>query len=82
MSLSKRDFTSSAVNSSVVAHAMALMKSHMPNFDADILQSNFPINDVERDALVDSVYDTSQYFVSQSDFFVLTKLDDNASPDT
>jgi hypothetical protein len=64
MSLSKRDFTSSVVNSSVVAHAMVLVKSHMPNFDAEILKSSFPINDVERDALVDSVYDTSQYFAS------------------
>jgi hypothetical protein len=80
MSLSKRDFTSLAVSSSAVAHVVALVKSHMPDFDAEILQRDFPINDEERDALVDSVYDTALHFVSQYDFSVLTELDDNASP--
>jgi uncharacterized phage infection (PIP) family protein YhgE len=64
MMLSKRDFTFSVVSSSAMAHAMALVKSHMPNFDAEILPWDFPINDEERDALVDSVYDTAQYFAS------------------
>jgi hypothetical protein len=53
----------------------------MPDFDAEILQWDFTINE-ERDALVDSVYDTIQYFVSQYVFSVLTESDDNASPDT
>jgi hypothetical protein len=61
----------------VVAHAMALAKSHMPDFDGEILQRDFPINDEERDALVDSVYDTAQYFASQYDFSILVELDDN-----
>jgi hypothetical protein len=64
MSLSKRDFTSLMVNSSAVAHAVALVKSDMLDFDAEILRRDFPINDEEWDALVDSVYDTTQYFVS------------------
>jgi hypothetical protein len=68
------------VNSSAVAHAVALVKSHMPDFDAEILRRDFPINDEEWDALVDSVYDTTQYFVSQYDFSVLAESDDNASP--
>jgi hypothetical protein len=55
MSLSKRDFTSLAVSSSAVAHAVALVKSHMPDFDAEILRRDFPINDEEWNALVDSV---------------------------
>jgi hypothetical protein len=59
MILSKRDFTSSVMSSSAVAHAMALEKSHMPDFDAEILRRNFPINEVERNALVDSVYDSA-----------------------
>jgi hypothetical protein len=80
MMLSKRDFTSSVVSSLAVAHAMALVKSHMPNFDAELFLRDFPINDEEWDALVDSVYDTAQYFVSQYDFDVLVELDDNASP--
>jgi hypothetical protein len=82
MALSKRDFTSSVVSSSAMSHAMALVKTHMPDFDAEILRHDFPINDEERDALVDSVYNIAQYFASQYDFYVLAELDDNASPDT
>jgi hypothetical protein len=82
MALSKGDFTCSTVSSLTVAHAMALVKSHMPNFDAEILQRDFPINDEEWDVLVHSLYDTAQYIASQYDFSILTKSDDNASPDT
>jgi hypothetical protein len=63
-----------------VAHVVALVKCHMPDFDAEILRRDFPINDEERDALVDNVYDTTQYFVAEYDFFVLAESDDNASP--
>jgi hypothetical protein len=59
MSLSKWDFTSS-----VVAHAVALVKRLMPDFDTEIFQRDFPVNDEEQDALVDNVYDTAQYFAS------------------
>jgi tRNA nucleotidyltransferase/poly(A) polymerase len=52
------------VISSAMAHAMALVKNHMPEFDAEI-RRDFTINEVEQDALVDSVYDTTHYFVSQ-----------------
>jgi hypothetical protein len=55
----------------VVAHAIALVKSHVPDFDAEILWWDFAINDEERDALVDNVYDTAQYFASKYDFSVL-----------
>jgi hypothetical protein len=64
MAFPKRDFTSSTVGSLVVVHAMTLVKSHMPDFDAEILRWDFAINDEERDALVDSVYDIAQYFAS------------------
>jgi hypothetical protein len=47
-----------------VAHAVAPVKSHMPDFDAEILCRDFPVNDEEQDALVDSVYDIAQYFLS------------------
>jgi hypothetical protein len=56
---------------------MALAKSHVPDFDGEILRRDFPINDEERDALVDSVYHTAQYFASQYDFSILVELDDN-----
>jgi hypothetical protein len=62
--------------------AMALVKSHLPDFDAEILLRDFIINDEEWDVLVDSVYDTAQYSTSQYDFSVLIESDDNASPNT
>jgi exonuclease VII large subunit len=78
--LAKRDFSSLAVISSTVAHAMALVKNHMPEFDADILRRDFSINEAERETLVDSVYDTTQHFVSLYDFSALIELNDNNSP--
>jgi hypothetical protein len=79
--LSKRDFSSSMLSSSVVAHVVALLKSHTPDLDTEKLQTDFPFNDEERDALVNNVYDTAQYFVSQYDFSVLNESDDGDSPD-
>jgi hypothetical protein len=68
------------VISSAVAHAVALVKNYMPDFDAEILCRDFTINEVEREALVDSVYDTAQYFVSMYVFSAFAELDDNNSP--
>jgi hypothetical protein len=68
------------VISSTVANAMALVKNHPTEFDTEILWNDFTIDDVGWEALVESAYDTTQYFVSLYDFSVLPKLDDNASP--
>jgi hypothetical protein len=62
--LTKRKFSTSTVMSSVLTHAVALVKNHMPEFDAEILCRDFTINEADREALVDSIYDTTQYFVS------------------
>jgi hypothetical protein len=35
--LTKREFSSSAVISSAVAHVVALVKNHIPEFDTEIL---------------------------------------------
>jgi hypothetical protein len=70
------------VISLVVAHAVALVKNHMPEFDAMILQRDFSINDMEREALVDSAYDIVQYFVSLYDLSTLAESDDNKSHGT
>jgi hypothetical protein len=78
--LSKREFSSSAVISSKVANAMALMKNHILNFDVEILCKDFTVDDVERAALVDSTYDTTQHFVCIYDFSALAESDDNNSP--
>jgi hypothetical protein len=80
--LSKREFSSSVVISSAVTNAMALVKNHMPEFDTGILQKDFTIDDMGREALVYSAYDTAHHFVSLYDFSVLPESDDNASPGT
>jgi hypothetical protein len=80
--LSKREFSSSAVISLAMANAMALMKNHMPEFDIEILRKNFIVDDMEWAALVDSAYDTAQHFLSLYDFIVLVESDDNNSPNT
>jgi hypothetical protein len=79
--LYRREFSSSVVISLVVPNAMVLVKNHMPEFDAEILQKDFMVDDARREALVDSAYDTAQYFVSLYDFSALVESDDNASPD-
>jgi hypothetical protein len=68
------------VISLAVANAMALVKNHMPEFDTKILQKDFTIDEKEREALVDSTYDTTQYFVSLYAFSMLAESDDNANP--
>jgi hypothetical protein len=78
--LSKREFSSSAVIFSAVANDMALFKNHMPELDTEILQKDFTVDDAGQEALVESVYDTTQYFLSLYDFSVLPESDNNASP--
>jgi hypothetical protein len=59
---------------------MALVKDHVPDFDTEILRRDFSVDEAQREALVDSVYDTAQHFVSLYDFSVLAESDDNKSP--
>jgi hypothetical protein len=68
------------VISSVVAHAMALVKNHTPKFDTEIFRKDFTVDDVGREALVDSAYDTAQHFLSLYNFSMLADSDDNVSP--
>jgi hypothetical protein len=77
--LSKREFSSLVVISSTGANAMALVKNHMSEFDAEILQKDFSVDDTEWALLVNSAYDTAQHFVSLYDFSVLAEPDDNNS---
>jgi hypothetical protein len=75
--LSKLEFSSSVVISSAVANAMVLVKNHIPEFDTEILQKDFTVDDMDQVALVNSAYDIAQHFVSLYDFFVLAESDDN-----
>jgi hypothetical protein len=69
------------VISSMMAHAVALLKSYAPDLDIKLLRRDIPFDDDEEwDALIDSVYDTAQHFMSQYDFSVVNDQDDNGSP--
>jgi hypothetical protein len=58
---------------------MALVKNHMLEFDTEILRKDFTIDDAGQEVLVDSAYDTAQYFVSLYEFSALAEFDNNAS---
>jgi hypothetical protein len=63
-----------------MANVMALVKNHIPDFNAEILRKDFAVDDEERAALVDSAYDMAHHFVSLYNFSALTESDDNNSP--
>jgi chromosome segregation ATPase len=78
--LSERDYSSSTVISLAVAHVVALLKSYVPNLYPELLRKDYPFeDDDEWDTLIDSVYDTIQYFVSQYDFSVVNDQGDGGS---
>jgi uncharacterized tellurite resistance protein B-like protein len=66
--------------SSVVAHATALFKNHLPNLNMELLRQNFTVDDAERETLVSSAFDAAQDFVSLYDFASLAESDDNDGP--
>jgi hypothetical protein len=70
------------VISSVVANAAVLFKNHLSDLDMEILCKDFTIDDVEWEALANSIYDAAHEFVSLYDFSSLTESDDNNSPGT
>jgi hypothetical protein len=55
-----------------VAHAVALLKSHMSDLDTEQLCRDCLFDDdEEQDPQIDCVYDTAQHIVSQYDFSVI-----------
>jgi hypothetical protein len=65
MMLSEHDYSSSAVVSLAVAHAVALLKSYTSDLDTELLRRDYPFeDDDEWDTLIDSMYDTTQHFMS------------------
>jgi hypothetical protein len=80
LALSKREVSSTQMISMVVANAMALLKSHLPDLDVELLLKDFTVTEVEREALTNGVYDATHEFVSSYDFSSLAESDDNDSP--
>jgi chromosome segregation ATPase len=78
--LAKREGSANMMISSAVAHTAALFKNYLPDLNMEILRQDFTVDDAEREALVSSVFDAAQDFVSSYDFTSLVESDDNDSP--
>jgi hypothetical protein len=78
--LAKHEGSTNMMISSAVAHTAALFKNHLPDLNVEILRQDFTVDDAEREALVSSVFDAAQDFVSSYDFTSLVESDDNDSP--
>jgi hypothetical protein len=77
---SKHESSFNMMISSVVAHAVALFKNHLPSLNMELLRQDFTVDDLEHETLVSSAFDAAQDFVSSYDFTSLTESDDNDSP--
>jgi hypothetical protein len=78
--LAKSEGSVNMMISSAVTHTAALFKNHLPDLNVEILRQDFTVDDTEREALVSSVFDATQDFVSSYDFISLVESDDNDSP--
>jgi hypothetical protein len=63
-----------------VANAVALLKSHLPDLDVELLCKDFAVDEAEREALTSGAYDVAHEFASSYDFFSLVESEDNDSP--
>jgi septal ring factor EnvC (AmiA/AmiB activator) len=71
-----RDYSSSIVISSVLAHAVALLKSYTPDLDPELFCKENPFeDDDEWHMLIDSDFETAQHFVLQYNFSVVDDQD-------
>jgi hypothetical protein len=78
--LSKREDSSILMISTVVANAMALLKSNLPDLDVELLRKDFAVDEEESEALTSSAYDAAHEFASSYDFSSLAESEDNDSP--
>jgi uncharacterized protein with gpF-like domain len=76
---SKCESSFNMMMSSVVAHAAALFKNHLPDLNMELLRQDFTVDDAEHETLVSSAFNTAQDFVSSYDFASLNESDDNDS---
>jgi hypothetical protein len=78
--LSKREDSSILMILMALANAMALLKSHLPDLDVEVLRKDFIVDEVEREALTNGAYGAAHEFASSYDFSSLTESEDNDSP--
>jgi hypothetical protein len=78
--LSNREDSSVLMISIAVVNAMALLKSHLPDLDVELLCKDFVVDEAEREALTSGAYDAAHKFASSYDFSSLAKSKYNDSP--
>jgi hypothetical protein len=66
--------------STIVANAMALLKSHLSDPDVELLCKDFVVDEEDREALTSAAYDAAHEFTSSYDFSSLVESEDNDSP--
>jgi hypothetical protein len=78
--LSKHEDSSILMISMAMANAMALLKSHLPNLDVELLRKDFVVDAADSETLTTSAYDAAHEFTSSYDFSSLAESEDNDSP--
>jgi hypothetical protein len=78
--LSKHEDSSVLMILTVVANAMALLKSHLPDLDMELLRKDFMVDEAKHEALTNGAYDAAHKFASSYDFSSLAESKDNDSP--
>jgi hypothetical protein len=78
--LSKCEDSSVLMISIAMANAMALLKSHLPDLDVELLRKYFVVDEAEREALTNGAYDVAHEFASSYDFSSLAESENNDSP--
>jgi hypothetical protein len=68
--LSKREDSSILIILTVVANAMALLKSHLPDHDVELLCKDFVVDEAEREVLTNVAYDAAHEFALSYDFIL------------
>jgi hypothetical protein len=66
--------------SSMMAHAAALFKNHLPSLNMELLHQDFTVDDAKHETLVSNTFDAAQDFISSYDYASLAEFDDNDSP--
>jgi L-rhamnose isomerase len=78
--LSKHEDSSVLMILTVVANAMALLKSHLPDLNVELLRKDFTVDETDHEALTSGAYDAAHEFASSYEFSSLAESKDNDSP--
>jgi hypothetical protein len=78
--LSKREDSSVLMISMAVNNPVALLKSHLPDLDVELLRKDFTVDKAECEVLINGAYNTAHEFALSYDFSSLAESEDNDSP--